>query len=132
MLFTYSELSQCLLAEVDPMELACITLHSHWAAAIFQLGKDVENRNWSTPYRGPLAIHAGKSFDALICAELGLDPDKVRRGFILGTVELVDIVRNSPSRWAEAGAYHWILADPKLFEHPVMHRGKLGLHRVAL
>jgi hypothetical protein len=132
MLFTYSELSHCLRPEVDPMELTCLTLHAHWAAAIFELGKDVENRIWSTKHRGPLAIHAGKGFDPKICVELGLDPNKVRRGFILGTVELVDVVRNSPSRWADAGSYHWILATPKPLARPVMHQGKLGLHRVVL
>ena len=34
-----------------------------WAHAIFHHGKDYENRNWPTQYRGPLLIHAGKSYD---------------------------------------------------------------------
>lgn len=114
------------------MELTCLTLHAHWAAAIFKLGKDVENRTWSTKHRGPLAIHAGRSLDRKICAELGLDPDSVRCGFILGTVELVDVVRNSRSRWADPHCYHWIIANPKPLDRPVMHRGMLGLHKVAL
>ena len=34
-----------------------------WAWAIAVAGKDVENRGWSTTYRGLLAIHAGKGQD---------------------------------------------------------------------
>ena len=40
--------------------MKCLTLREPWAALIFH-GKDVESRSWPTPYRGPLAIHAGLS-----------------------------------------------------------------------
>ncbi|MFO8064186.1 MAG: hypothetical protein ACQETQ_06715 [Spirochaetota bacterium] len=38
---------------------------------------------------------------------------------IIGSVELVDIVNDSESPWAEPGKYHWILRDPQLFEEPI-------------
>jgi hypothetical protein len=113
-------------------EIRCLTLHAHWAAAIFQLGKDVENRTWPTSYRGPLAIHAGSKFDHAICRCIGLDIGTLRTGVILGTVQLIGVIRNSDSRWAEHGYYHWILADPKLLDQPLPYRGQQGLFRVSM
>jgi hypothetical protein len=37
-----------------------LTLHQPWATAIAEGIKAIETRSWSTAYRGPLAIHAGK------------------------------------------------------------------------
>ena len=36
--------------------MKALSLRPHWAYAIFHLGKDIENRTWSTAYRGPLLI----------------------------------------------------------------------------
>ena len=36
-----------------------LTLHQPWASLIALGVKTIETRSWSTPYRGPLAIHAG-------------------------------------------------------------------------
>ena len=47
---------------------------------------------------------------------------------IIGSVEIVDCVLNHPSVWAEKGVYHWVLANPILFEKPIVDvKGKLGL-----
>src|ERR1017187_9047245 len=35
-----------------------LSIRQPWAHAILHLGKDVENRSWSTPYRGSILIHA--------------------------------------------------------------------------
>jgi len=40
----------------------CLSVRQPWAWALLHAGKDVENRNWPTSYRGVLAIHAGKAF----------------------------------------------------------------------
>ncbi len=128
MLFTYGELFR----SEGPMEIACLTLYAHWAAAVFQLGKDVENRTWSTKYRGPLAIHAGRKIDRLICAQLHLDPRKVKTGVILGVVDLVDVIRDSCSKWASPKHYHWIIENPRLLDRPVPHVGRQTLYRVTL
>lgn len=113
-------------------DIRCLTLHAHWAAAIFERGKDVENRVWSTDYRGRVAIHAGSKIDRGICQELGLDPAHLVIGAILGTVDLVDVVRNSSSRWATSGHYHWILRNPQVLSRPLPRRGQLGLYRVCM
>ena len=47
---------------------------------------------------------------------------------IIGTVELYDIVRDSPSPWAEAGCYHWLIRGACFFGKPVLEiKGELGL-----
>ncbi|MFW5688240.1 MAG: hypothetical protein ACOC0E_09535 [Spirochaetota bacterium] len=38
---------------------------------------------------------------------------------IIGTVELVDVVEDSDSRWAGEGYKHWILENPVLFSEPI-------------
>lgn len=53
--------------------------------------------------------------------------DDYPRGVILGTVELLDCVRDSESEWALDGLWHWQLADPQPFETPIPATGKLGL-----
>lgn len=40
--------------------MRAISLWQPWASAIAVGAKRVETRHWSTPYRGPLAIHAAK------------------------------------------------------------------------
>lgn len=43
--------------------LPAITLWQPHAFAVARLGKLFENRPWYTPYRGPIAIHAGLRWD---------------------------------------------------------------------
>jgi hypothetical protein len=43
--------------------MRALTVRQPWAWAIAHAGKTVENRSWSTSYRGLLAIHAGVNFD---------------------------------------------------------------------
>jgi hypothetical protein len=106
------------------MRPVALTVRQPWASAIIYAGKDVENRSWTTSHRGRLYIHAG----------MRADPEEVLspviptpRGVILGYVQLLDIVTNSKSRWAEPGQYHWLLANPVLLSTPVPAKGRLGL-----
>lgn len=111
--------------------MKALTVRQPWASLIIAGRKDVENRTWCTDHRGRLAIHAG----------LHIDPDGVRahprlareldverwRGFVLGTVTLVGCVDDSNSRWADPGAWHWLLCNPRHYSRPVPAKGKLGL-----
>lgn len=101
-----------------------LTLKQPHASAIFD-GKNVENRTWSTNYRGRLWIHAGLSVDRSM---LPANWDGLPRGVILGHVDLVDVVRDSDSMWAEPGCFHWVLENPMSIE-PIAHRGGQGLRR---
>lgn len=124
-------------------------------ATLVVLGEKLwETRSWRTKYRGPLAIHAAKTYprSAKRLAEnnpyyvttLGKYPITwLPLGAIIGTVELVEIERveavvgvvighkeeafgdYSPGRWA------WQLANPVVFDEPIPWRGALGLWRTA-
>lgn len=113
-----------------------LTVRQPWAWAIFN-GKDIENRDWPTNYRGPLAIHAGKGMTAdeyvqasqFIFEKGGAwppyRPDLVF-GAILGVVELVDCTPLHPSAWFQ-GAYGFVLANPRPLANPVPCKGALSL-----
>ncbi|NKR94313.1 ASCH domain-containing protein [Rhodococcus hoagii] len=108
-----------------------LTVKQPWAALIMAGIKDVENRAWATNHRGELLIHAGKAYDA--SADLSALPDTpgddlmAAAGVIVGTVQLLDCVQGHPSEWAEPDCWHWVLAEPRLYDVPVPHRGSLGL-----
>lgn len=64
------------------------------------LNKRVENRKWFTPYRGPLAIHAGKSRDWLEPHEdrpgydmTGVRLDELKYSAIVAIADLIDCIR---------------------------------------
>ena len=47
---------------------------------------------------------------------------------IMGEAELVDIVKNSKEVFAIPGNYHWVMANPILYEKPILNvMGKLKL-----
>lgn len=48
-------------------------------------------------------------------------------GSILGVVEIVDCVRNFRSKWADKGAWHWVLKNPRKLPASLFVRGRLGL-----
>lgn len=115
------------------MSEALITVRQPWASAIFECGKDVENRSWGTAYRGRLWIHAAvrpyrSTIPPVLDRRMRRDGP---RGVIIGSVTLVDVleppVRKSPSVWAQRGAYLWILADPRPLRQPIPWTGRLGI-----
>jgi hypothetical protein len=38
-----------------------LSIRQPWVWAIVHAGKDIENRTWWTPYRGPVLIHAANA-----------------------------------------------------------------------
>jgi hypothetical protein len=115
-----------------------LTIQQPWAWATIYGGKDVENRSWSTTYRGPLLIHAGQRVDPAATERLlwtMADPESFgqpraaweARGAFIGVVFLADILTDSPSRWAISGCYHWVLEFPSPIEPAVPHPGRQRL-----
>jgi hypothetical protein len=86
-------------------EMRALSIMQPWAWLIVQGHKDVENRTWSTTFRGPVLIHAGKKADFDPADDWDWDdiaPPRLGRedfGGIVGEAEIVDCVRASPSRW---------------------------------
>src|SRR5580765_8422282 len=44
-----------------------LSLHQPWASLVAIGAKRYETRSWKTDYRGPIAIHAAKKWDATLC-----------------------------------------------------------------
>lgn len=112
-------------------DLRALTIRQPWASLIIHGLKDVENKPQRTTRRGTLVVHAGLAVDKEGMSEYGhlLPPTAYVRGAAIGLVDILHVVTDSSSRWAEPGLYHWVLAAPRRFVEPVPCRGQLGLWR---
>ena len=125
--------------------MKALSVKQPWAWAIMSAGKDIENRDWSTSFRGTVAIHASKGMtrdeydqvyffvreqEGLWHAIESLPPfEKLDRGAILGTVNITGCVRSSASPWF-MGDYGFVLSDPRLLAEPIPCKGQLGFWQV--
>lgn len=155
--------------------MKCLSVQNPWSYLICTGIKDVENRSWSTGYRGRLLIHSsGKHFlknliyesfpkkfhkelnkivyedDAAYVGKASEFKSILNRvidvvilvnqhnnkskepfflpGCVVGHADLVDVVKNSKSPFAEKGMYHWVLENQVLYKEPIKNiRGKLKL-----
>ena len=119
------------------MNLKSLSLKQPWAQCIFHDGKNVENRVWSTKYRGWVAIHASRtrarSEFELCKSKYGrtYDSKEVPRGAILGFVKLTEVITKSEvtkptKKWFE-GDYGFVLSEIISLKSPVGAKGSLGL-----
>ncbi len=88
-----------------------LSIRQPWAWAILHAGKDIENRKQKFKQRGPICIHAsqnndyGKFLEALQQIHAAYPGrttnynDKLPRGGIIATAEIVDCVQTSDSPW---------------------------------
>jgi hypothetical protein len=134
-----------------------LTIHQPWASFIAWGEKRIETRDWYTPYRGQLAIHAGKyhpdrSYDLWIEPNKSIlaahDVDGINQlpwGAVIATCQLVKCIRMTPTFVAimndgnlgmpheyelglyEPGRFAWVLADVQRVMPPVSTRGYPGL-----
>lgn len=121
--------------------MKALSVKQPWAWALFH-GKPVENRGWSTSYRGPLLIHASKTFDyagmewiILEHKKLGLSlatmPQRVEYyplGGFIGVVDVIGCVSDHESPWF-FGPWGHVYANPRTIEC-VPYRGMPGLFEV--
>ena len=95
---------------MDALPRMALSIRQPWAWAIINAGKDIENRDWPTKFRGPVCIHAAKGMTNREYLDFegayGMDPrftvpepEELRRGGIVGTAEIVDCVCRSNSPW---------------------------------
>ncbi len=110
-----------------------LTILQPYAYLIATGSKFIENRTWSTTYRGPLLIHAGKSQSMLMPEDVG-DPRLVF-GAIVAVAELVDCRRYADLPAAMRAHEHahgpwcWVLDHVQPVE-PMPYRGAQGLFDV--
>jgi len=120
---------------------AALSIRQPWAWLILNAGKDIENRDWKTNFRGRVLIHASKScakseyenaIDFMV--DRGIDRrdipsiDQFERGGIIGSVEIVDCIDNSESPWF-VGDFGFVLRNPKPLPF-VPWKGQLGFFNV--
>lgn len=137
--------------------MKAITIKQPWATLIALGEKKFETRSWQTKYRGPLAIHAGKSIDKDACEdswikgvlkEHGITSYKdLPTGVVLATVELVDcykveatlghasvLTKGKTLNGLEVafgdyteGRYAWELTNLQVLPEPMPAKGQLSL-----
>lgn len=121
--------------------MKALSIRQPWAWLILNAGKDIENRDWPTSFRGRFLIHASKGMtrdeyeNGLLTLEdidsrIQLPPfEKLERGGIVGTAMLTACVRQSESPWF-FGIYGFELRDvmPLPFRP---YRGALGFFEAS-
>ena len=118
--------------------MKALSIRQPWVHLIVNGLKSIENRTWSTKVRGPILIHAGKSFDKEGYAwvrdnfpEIDLPlPAEFERGGIVGEANLREVVKESSSPWF-FGPVGFRLADAKPLPFVPM-LGRLGFFEVAM
>ena len=131
--------------------MLCLSIRQPYAWAIVEGVKRIENRSWKTAHRGRILIHAGISpaeihgtrpadWQAKGMPTLDSFDKLAYRGFILGSVRIVDIVpvekinpflrENHGQKHFASGPLCWLLADPIKFTSPIPMLGKLSLFQV--
>jgi hypothetical protein len=128
-----SEIQDTLFGEAEP-EVRMLTVRQPWAWALIHAGKDVENRSRYFSYRGTLLIHAGQSVDPAgveFLRSAGIEPpaEALTGGHIVGRVEVTGCTGDSPSAWAQPGAWHIQVSNPEPAARRVTARGNLSLQR---
>jgi hypothetical protein len=122
--------------------MKALSIRAPWWWFILHGGKDIENRDWPTKYRGQVLVHASMWYRGEevgentaigmdIMEDTGRDPkavpfftDKAYRGAIVGSVEIVDCVERSESPWF-FGRYGFVLANPRPLSTPIPFKGAL-------
>jgi hypothetical protein len=105
--------------------MRALSTRQPWAHRILHEGKDIENRDWPTKFRGWVLIHAGKGVDPE-------DRDEVRGrgmplGGIVGMMEIFGCVDRSDSPWF-FGRYGFVIRDRRPLPF-IPCKGALGFFR---
>ena len=113
-----------------------LSVRQPWAWAIVSGLKPVENRSWSTRYRGTVLIHASATIDAWgiqwFEKERIAVPANLVRGAVVGSCELIEIVNRRQGRrfgkWF-FGPVGWVVSNAREYAQPIAMKGSLGLFR---
>lgn len=118
------------------VRMKALSILQPWAWLIAAGHKDIENRKWSTTFRGSFLIHAGKGFDTYGYRDIlhrfpeieMPDLADFERGGIVGAGELVDCVQLSKSPWFN-GPHGFVIRNARELEFTPW-RGQLGWFEV--
>lgn len=115
-----------------------LSLKQPWAWAVASGKKRIENRTWSTRYRGPVFIHASMTLDRPAIdwlREAGITPpSEFVHGAVIAVAEIVDVVTAADAAafgpWF-FGPYGFVLTNVRRLPRPVPERGRLGLAKAS-
>ena len=133
--------------------MKALSIRQPWAWMIARGIKPVENRTWSTNFRGRFYIHAPETFDIPVknyakfkrvfeqdAREDGVEitqpetPADFERGGIVGAVDLVDCVTECEDEidraWHTPGNYAFLLDNAEVLPFRPM-KGKLNFFEVS-
>jgi len=119
--------------------MKALSLTQPMAWAVVSGGKDIENRAWRTPHRGPFYVHASMGWNKehyKFIDELGIImPSEWIHGAIIGEADLTALViegeddPRAKSRWF-MGPVGFALRNMKAYEEPIYCKGQLGFFDV--
>lgn len=125
-----------------------LSIRQPWCWSILHAGKDIENRDWPTRYRGPVLIHASKGMTRDEYEDVlewhhrlsltrpfpkGLTMaafSELERGGIVGIMEIVDCVSASDSPWF-FGRYGFVIRNARPLRF-TPRKGALGFFKPAI
>ena len=112
--------------------MKALSIRQPWAWMILHCGKDIENREWPTRFRGRVLIHASKGMtaneycDAIDFAQPIIDDNYALREVVIPAWRNVT---RSDSRWF-MGTYGFVLRNPVVLPFRP-YRGALGFFEVT-
>ncbi len=115
--------------------MRCLSIRQPWAWLVCAGMKRIENRTWSTDYRGTIAIHASTSNSVVKDYVRNSDTDlfsvhDFAYGAILGFADVADVRtfgREHEDDGFACGPYCWHMSNPRMLKTPIPMLGKLNL-----
>ncbi len=126
--------------------MKALSFYQPRAEQVVRGDKRVDVRTWQVEYRGPLAVHASSERRDERCRALGMAPERLAYGAVIGTVELTAIEPLADAAAYEAlrpqhlldapfpGApcYAWHFEQPRRLDVPLPYRGRMRLFEVEI
>ena len=117
--------------------MKALSIRQPWAWLIVNGYKYIENRTWSTEFRGRVYVHTGRRIKSgdfpeqrdFIRKSKIILPEELPLGAIAGKVTITDCVDASSSPWF-CGPYGFLLSSPVAYKDPIPYRGQLGFFQV--
>ena len=127
------------------IEMKCLSVSQPYADLIIAGKKTIELRTWNTKLRGEFLVHAPRKVDIQACKRFGVNEANIRRGVIIGKVEIYDVKvyksnrdLNSDYKKHLAGKefldhrYGFLLRNSQPLMVPIPYKGRLGFFEAKL
>lgn len=129
--------------------MKCLSVCQPFADLIVRGKKTVELRGWNTRFRGEFLVHSPQRVRIPDCRRLGMRPDSLATGAIIGKATIYDVTRyetvaelrrdrarhHAAVTGPEPGRGHrygFLLKSPKVFRIPIPYKGGLGFFDAKL